>query len=68
VIIKPADKRDFHAGRVARLTVAENFVAAAAASERLLERARELIVQERVDGPDNAIYFASSTLRPEGGS
>ena len=57
VIMKPTDKRNFHAGAAPRLAIAQNISEAIEAGEQLLQTSRELIVQERVDGPDDSIYF-----------
>ena len=57
VIIKPADKRYFHSGDAPRLVIAPDWKKAASFSRKLLESVGEVIVQERVDGPDNSIYF-----------
>jgi D-aspartate ligase len=57
-IIKPADKCDVHLNRAPRLVVAYNNEQAAIICRKMLERtAGEVIVQERVEGPDSNIYF-----------
>jgi predicted ATP-grasp superfamily ATP-dependent carboligase len=57
LIIKPADKRHFHTGRIPRLVTADTTISAIATCERLLESTGELIVQEWTEGPDDSIYF-----------
>jgi len=57
VIMKPIDKRNFHAGVAPRLAIAHNIGQAIEAGEELLQTSGKLIVQERVDGPDDSIYF-----------
>jgi len=57
VIMKPTDKRSFHAGAAPRLAIARNIGEGIKAGEKLLQTSGGLIVQERVDGPDDGIYF-----------
>jgi D-aspartate ligase len=57
VFIKPADKRAFHLGATARLAVADDCNTAVRIAETSLEATGEVIVQERVEGPDSRIYF-----------
>jgi D-aspartate ligase len=57
VIIKPADKRSVHSGRVPRLVVAADWARAETACRKFHEAGEEIIVQERIEGPDDAIYF-----------
>jgi predicted ATP-grasp superfamily ATP-dependent carboligase len=57
VIIKPADKRHFHAGHAPRLVVAATHDAAVATCRGLLDRTGAVLVQETIDGPDDSIYF-----------
>jgi D-aspartate ligase len=57
VFIKPADKRAFHLGTVARLVVAGDCNSAMRIAERSLEAAGEVVVQECIEGPDSGIYF-----------
>ncbi len=67
VFIKPADKRFFHSGDVPRLGIAADWKSAEIFCRRLLAVAREIIVQEQIDGPDAAIYFCLF-YRGEGGA
>jgi len=57
MIIKPADKRHFHAGRAPRLITAASCADAIAAAEQLLPQVGEVLVQETVAGPDDNIFF-----------
>lgn len=57
VIVKPADKRIVHAGRVLRVAAAPDWKSAAALSRKLLDATGEVIVQECIEGPDSSIYF-----------
>jgi predicted ATP-grasp superfamily ATP-dependent carboligase len=57
VIIKPTDKRQFHVGAAPRLAIARNIGEAFKAGEELLQTSARLVVQEKVDGPDDGIYF-----------
>jgi predicted ATP-grasp superfamily ATP-dependent carboligase len=57
VIIKPADKRDFHLKGVLRAVLASDRQHAEIACRKLLKTTQELIVQECIEGPDNNIYF-----------
>ena len=57
VVIKPAAKRDFHLKGVARLVIAGDQRQAEIACRNLLSKTPELIVQECIEGPDDAIYF-----------
>ena len=56
VIIKPADKRDFHLKSVLRAVLASNLQHAEITSRKLLETTPEVIVQECIQGPDSNIY------------
>ncbi len=67
IIIKPADKRHFHAGETPRLVVAESLNEAAVACEHMLEKTGEVIAYEWIDGPDDNIYF-SLFYRGRGGT
>lgn len=67
VIIKPADKRHFHAGETPRLVVASSMNEAERVCERMLEATGEVIAYEWVDGPDDNIYF-SLFYRGRGGA
>ena len=68
VIIKPADKRNVHVGRAPRVVVANDWESAERSCQKLHEVAGDVIVQERVEGPDNAIYlpFLSQKQRRNG--
>ncbi|MGY8635131.1 hypothetical protein RAD15_21885 [Bradyrhizobium sp. 14AA] len=57
MILKPADKRHFHAGHAPRLITAVNTADAIAAVKRLLPQVGEVLVQEIVAGPDDNIFF-----------
>lgn len=57
MIIKPADKRHFHAGRAPRLVTAASCADAIAAAEQLLPQVGEVLVQEIVEGADDNIFF-----------
>jgi D-aspartate ligase len=57
VIIKPADKRDFHLKGASRAVVASDPLHAAIACRSLLKSTPEVIVQECIEGPDDNIYF-----------
>jgi predicted ATP-grasp superfamily ATP-dependent carboligase len=57
VIMKPADKRDFHVKGVARAVLASDRQHAETACRKLLQTTPEVIVQEVIDGPDSNIYF-----------
>jgi predicted ATP-grasp superfamily ATP-dependent carboligase len=57
VIIKPADKRDFHLKGALRALVASDAQDAQIACRKLLKTTPEVIVQECIEGPDNNIYF-----------
>jgi D-aspartate ligase len=55
--MKPTDKHQFHMGAGRRLAVAQDIGEAIRFGEELLQTSGKLIVQEKVDGPDDAIYF-----------
>jgi len=57
VIMKPADKRNVLSGCAPRVVVAGDWESAERSCQKLHEVAGDVIVQERVEGPDNAIYF-----------
>jgi predicted ATP-grasp superfamily ATP-dependent carboligase len=57
MILKPADKRHFHAGRTPRLVTATSCADAGAAAERLLAQAGDVLVQETIEGADDSIFF-----------
>lgn len=57
VIIKPADKRHFHAGNAPRLVAAATHETAVATCRGLLDRTGAVLVQETIDGPDDSIFF-----------
>jgi predicted ATP-grasp superfamily ATP-dependent carboligase len=67
IIIKPADKRHFHAGDTPRLVVAASAKEAMIACEHLLDKTGEVIAYEWIDGPDDNIYF-SLFYRGRGGT
>lgn len=56
-VIKPADKRFVHQGAVRRLVVAADWRKAEKSSRSLIDMTGEIIVQERIGGPENRIYF-----------
>jgi D-aspartate ligase len=58
VVIKPADKRDFHLGKSPRLIVAVDAERAQEACEQLLETTEEVVVYEWIEGGDNNLYFS----------
>ena len=58
VVIKPADKRDFHLGTSPRLIVAVDAGSAQEACEHLLETTEEVVVSEWIEGGDDNIYFS----------
>jgi D-aspartate ligase len=58
VVIKPADKCDVHLNRTPRLVTAHDYKQARNLCRKILERTSgEVIVQERISGPDTNIYF-----------
>jgi predicted ATP-grasp superfamily ATP-dependent carboligase len=57
VVIKPADKQDFHLKGVARIILARNPEEAITACRALLKTTPGVIVQECIKGPDSNIYF-----------
>jgi D-aspartate ligase len=58
VVIKPADKRDFHLkGASFRAVLASNPERAEIACRNFLKTTQEVILQECIEGPDNNIYF-----------
>lgn len=57
MILKPADKRHFHEGRAPRLITVNSHVDSLSKCEELLARARKVVVQEIIEGPDDNIYF-----------
>jgi len=57
IILKPADKRHFHAGSASRLITADTHLEALAAGEKLLAQAGTIVVQEIIEGPDDNIHF-----------
>lgn len=67
LIIKPADKRYFHAGVTPRLVVVTNMNEAESACGRMLEKCGEVVAYEWIDGPDGDIYF-SLFYRGRGGA
>jgi predicted ATP-grasp superfamily ATP-dependent carboligase len=57
MILKPADKRHFHAGHAPRLIAVDNRADLLSAAERLLAQAGAVLVQETIEGSDDNIYF-----------
>src|SRR5271166_6366663 len=55
--MKPADKRNVLSGRAPRVVVAGDWESAQRSCQKLHEVTGDVIVQERVEGPDNSIYF-----------
>lgn len=58
VIVKPADKFQFHLGHVERVNLVDAAGKADESCGRLLQRGISAVVQEWIDGPDSKIYFA----------
>lgn len=58
VIVKPADKLQFHLGHVERLNLVSAVEEAGEVCRRLLQRGITPVVQEWIDGRDSDIYFA----------
>jgi D-aspartate ligase len=57
VVIKPANKQDFHLKGVSRIVLGHNPEQALIACQKLLTVTSEVIVQECLEGPDSNIYF-----------
>jgi predicted ATP-grasp superfamily ATP-dependent carboligase len=57
VVIKPADKQDFHLKGVSRILLGCELRQATIACQKLLKTTPEVIVQECIEGPDDNIYF-----------
>jgi predicted ATP-grasp superfamily ATP-dependent carboligase len=57
IVIKPADKRYYHLIGVPRLVIAHDLETAQRVCTDLLRKVGQIIVQERIDGPDSNIYF-----------
>jgi predicted ATP-grasp superfamily ATP-dependent carboligase len=57
LMIKPADKRTVHSGRAPRGVIAADWERAEIACRKLHMAAGNIIVQERIEGPDSAIHF-----------
>jgi D-aspartate ligase len=57
LILKPADSKLQLHGLVERIVLAESQADARSAAARMLTRAPQIIVQEWIEGPDDAIYF-----------
>jgi D-aspartate ligase len=58
VVIKPADKQDFHLKGVSRIVLGRNPEQAMIACQKLLTATSEVIVQECIEGHDSNIYFS----------
>lgn len=58
VIVKPADKLQFHLGQIERVNLVSNVEQADESCGRLLQLGISAVVQEWIDGPDENIYFA----------
>jgi D-aspartate ligase len=57
VILKPADKRDFHLNGAERAVLASDPQRAETACQRLLKTTPRVIAQECIEGPDDNLYF-----------
>jgi D-aspartate ligase len=56
-VVKPADKRAFHAGRARRIAIVQTLADLERASAEALEVGQRVIAQEWVAGADGAIFF-----------